>query len=178
MVQEWPSADPMEKSDSAAETFSVIQEMVSGIRNIRAEYSVPPSKHIGVIINVSSKEPDLLAALESHRDYFEKLARVDQLEVGSGRKKPIASASAVVGRNVVFIPLSGMIDLSVERDRLQKEIDQKEDFVVKIQKKLQNRQFVSKAPAEVVERERKKEADTVAELKRLRTNLEDLARVD
>jgi valyl-tRNA synthetase len=178
MVQEWPAADLMEKSDSAAETFSVIQEMVSGIRNIRAEYSVPPSKHIGVIINVSSKEPDLLTALESHRDYFEKLARVDQLEVGSGRKKPIASASAVVGRNVVFIPLSGMIDLSVERDRLQKEIDQKEDFVVKIQKKLQNRQFVSKAPAEVVERERKKEADTVAELKRLRANLEDLARVN
>ncbi|NNE47912.1 MAG: valine--tRNA ligase [Rhodothermales bacterium] len=178
MVQEWPAANPTEKSDSAAETFSVIQEMVSGIRNIRAEYNVPPSKHIGVIINVSSKEPDLLEALESHRDYFEKLARVDQLEVGSGRKKPIASASAVVGRNVVFIPLSGMIDLSVERDRLQKEIDQKEDFVVKIQKKLQNRQFVSKAPAEVVERERKKEADTIAELKRLRANLEDLASVN
>ena len=178
MLQTWPEANPDEQSIEAADTFSVIQEMVSGIRNVRAEYNVPPGKQIAVILNISSKEADLKTAIESHRDYFEKLARVEDLEVGSGLRKPPASASAVVGRNEVYIPLSGMIDLEIERERLQKEIDQKEEFVVRIQRKLQNRQFVTKAPADVVDRERKKEADTVAELKRLRAILEDLASVD
>ncbi len=175
MVQSWPSTDPAEMSDAAAKTFSVLKDMISGIRNIRAEYSVPPSKPIAAIINVSDRQPDVLAAIESHREYFEKLARVDRLEVGTGLAKPGASASVVVGRNEVYVPLAGMIDLDVERERLQKEIDQKEQFVLRIQTKLRNQQFVSKAPGEVVERERKKEADTVAELKRLRANLEDLS---
>ncbi len=174
IIASWPTADEHETSESIEATFATLQEMISGIRNIRAEYNVAPSKEITAVINVSSSDRDLLDSINEHQDYFTKLAKVGDLTVGSRLAKSPASASTVVGRSEIYIPLAGMIDLDVERQRLQKEIDQKEEFVVKIQKKLQNKQFVSKAPADVVERERKKEQDAVAELKRLRANLADL----
>ena len=74
----------------------------------------------------------------------------------------------------MFVPLAGMIDLEQERERLRSEIEEKEGFLESVEKKLNNRQFVNKAPDEVVERERKKKEDATAELKRLRTNLADL----
>jgi len=82
-----------------------------------------------------------------------------------------------VGRCEVYVPLAGMIDLEQEAERLQKEIEQKEGFLQSVEKKLSNRQFVTKAPDEVVERERQKKEDAVAELDRLRANLEDLQSV-
>jgi valyl-tRNA synthetase len=72
------------------------------------------------------------------------------------------------------VPLAGMVDLDQERDRLGKEIAQKETFLLSVQGKLRNQQFVDRAPADVVERERQKERDATAELRRLRANLEDL----
>lgn len=174
ITETWPEADERETSEKVGDVFATLQEMISGIRNVRAEYNVAPSKEITAIINVSASDTDLLDSINSHIDYFTKLAKVGDLTVGSGLTKSPASASTVVGRSEIYVPLAGMIDLDVERQRLQKEIDQKEDFVVRIQKKLQNKQFVSKAPPEVVERERKKEQDAVAELKRLRANLADL----
>jgi len=80
----------------------------------------------------------------------------------------------VVGQSEVFVPLAGMIDLDVERERLQKEINQKEQFLNSVERKLHNEQFVTRAPAEVVDREREKARDSKAELKRLRANLDDL----
>jgi valyl-tRNA synthetase len=67
-----------------------------------------------------------------------------------------------------------MIDLDVERSRLRKEIDQKEQFLAGVDRKLRNQQFLNKAPADVVERERAKAADAGAELRRLRESLADI----
>ena len=67
-----------------------------------------------------------------------------------------------------------MIDLDVERERLRKDIEQKTRFLAGVRGKLGNEQFVSKAPADVVERERQKEQDAVAEISRLQANLDNL----
>ncbi|MDX1430406.1 MAG: valine--tRNA ligase, partial [Rhodothermales bacterium] len=108
MVQPWPAVDEQEMSDGAEAVFSVIQEMVSAIRNVRAEYSVAPSKERRASINRPPDNEALLNAIRELADYFAKLAMTTEVEVGSGLAKPPASASAVVGRNEVFIPLAGM----------------------------------------------------------------------
>ena len=70
-----------------------------------------------------------------------------------------------------------MIDLKQERERLRNEIEEKEGFLESVEQKLNNPQFVNKAPDEVVERERQKKEDATAELERLRENLTDLEEV-
>ncbi|MDX1548371.1 MAG: class I tRNA ligase family protein, partial [Rhodothermales bacterium] len=169
----WPRADAAETDDDAAATFARMQDLVSGIRNIKSQYGVAPGKEIDAVVNLPAGD-DRAAAFEAHARYFERLAKVTGLTVGSGLEKPRASASHVAGRAEVYVPLAGMIDLEVERERLRREIEQKEKFLFGVQRKLQNEQFVTRAPADVVDRERKKERDARAELDRLRANLGDL----
>ena len=171
----WPAADAAEIDDEAARVFELVQEMVSGIRNVKSQYGVAPGKEIAALINVPADAQALAKALETHGRYFEKLARVTDLTVGTGLDKPKASASVVVNRHEVYVPLAGMIDLEQERKRLAKEIGQKEGFLKGVENKLANVNFVERAPAEVVERERQKARDAQAELERLRANLDELA---
>ena len=170
----WPRQDPAEMNEDVATRFRVMQEMISGIRNVKSEYNVSPGKEIAAIINVAEDANGMGAVLEGHRDYFEKLARVSDLSVAVGHAKPRASALVVVGPQQVYVPLAGMIDLDQERTRLRREIEQKETFLRAVQNKLRNEQFVTRAPADVVERERQKQTDASAEVRRLRANLEDL----
>jgi valyl-tRNA synthetase (EC 6.1.1.9) len=84
--------------------------------------------------------------MRRYAGYFDKLASVTDLTVEPGAEKPRASASVVVGRCEVFVPLVGMIDLEQERERLRGEIEEKEDFLKSVEQKLNNKQFVTKAP--------------------------------
>ena len=174
IVADWPTSDPSEMDTNAGEVFKLLQDMVSGIRNVKSEYNVAPGKEIAALINLPKEMEGIADVLSDHRDYFQKLARVTDLTIGRDLEKPSASASVVVGRSEVFVPLAGMIDLDVERGRLRKEIEQKEQFLGNVQKKLHNRQFVTKAPEEVVGRERQKERDAQEELERLKANLHEL----
>ncbi|NNE34810.1 MAG: valine--tRNA ligase, partial [Rhodothermales bacterium] len=174
MVAEWPTIREAELDSGAERIFGLIQRTISEIRNIRSQYNVAPSKAIPAIVSVTSGDAGLVAEISEHGRYFKKLANVEPLKVGLDLDKTEASATAVVGEIEVYVPLADMIDLSVEKERLQKEIDQKEGFLRSIIAKLSNEQFVTKAPEHVVEAERSKEISVGDELKRLRANLLDI----
>jgi len=177
IAADWPVVDREQMNADRAETFTLIQDLISGIRGVKSDYGVGQGKEIAATVSVPRRHQDLAAELASYADYFETLASVTDLTVEPEAEKPAASASVVVGRCEVFVPLAGMIDLDQERERLRREIDQKEGFLQGVEKKLNNPQFVSKAPDEVVDRERQKKEDALAELERLRANLDDLADV-
>ena len=174
IASRWPEASEAETDAEAAETFALMQELISGIRSVKSDYGVAPGKEVAATVNLPQTSNGLADQMQAHAAYFERLARVTRLTVGSGQAKPKASASVVVGQSEVYVPLAGMIDLDVERERLGKEIGRKETFVEGLEKKLRNEQFITKAPPEVVERERQKRQDAAAELNALRANLEDL----
>jgi valyl-tRNA synthetase len=174
IVSVWPASDASESDEQAAATFELMQEMATGIRNQRSQYNVSPAKDIAAVINMPAGVDGLVTAFQENARYFEKLARVTDLTVGTDQEKPKASASVVIRTYEVFLPLAGMVDLDQERERLSQAITQKEQFLISIQRKLQNEQFVKRAPADVVERERQKERDATAEIKRLQANLDDL----
>ena len=174
MMQTWPVADTSETDEAAGNTLSLMQELISGIRNVKSEYGVSPGKDIDAILNLPEDSNGLGDIMEANKRYFAKLARVSDLVIGKNQDKPKASASVVVGKHEVYIPLAGMIDLSVEKERLEKSIAQTEKYLNGLQRKLQNEQFVSKAPAQVVEGEREKAKNAGEELERLRANLADL----
>ncbi len=172
MRSDWPTSNPKEIDEDAIATFALMQEMVSGIRNVKSRYGVGPGKEVAATISVDSEE--LAAKLKENEAYFGKLARVSELTVGINEDRPKASAAFVVGAHQVYVPLAGMVDLDAERDRLQKEIDQKGKFLMGITRKLQNENFVSRAPADVVGKERQKAEDARVEVEKLKATLLDL----
>ena len=177
-VAAWPHADAALRDDEAAAHFTLVQDLVTAVRQVRAQYNVPPSKRISARLAVDAAAPELVAVLEANRPYLERLAGLGGVEIGVGLQKPQASAAVVVGSggrtHEVFVPLAGMIDLAVERERLQKDIEQKRGFLAGVERKLANESFVSRAPDAVVAKERQKAADAQAEVDALQTNLDDL----
>jgi len=154
-------------NEDAEKEIEFVQAVVTVIRNIRGEMNIPPSKAISVYLKSDS-------LTEVQQKYIRSIARVEELVVDVGLKKPKASASAVVKGFDLFIPLEGIIDLDVERERTKKEIKRLEGMIIGVNKKLSNERFVNKAPADVVEKEKAKQADWENALEKLKVVLEEL----
>lgn len=168
IVSEWPV--PKDECDPVrARQFLFLQETVTSIRNLRSRYGVTPRKEIQVTLSLSEEQSELAGVLTRYEEYFTKLARVETLQVGVGLPKPSQCASAVVGSAVIYV--EGMVDPVEECKRLTKDLVQREAFLLRVQKKLQNEKFVRRAPSHVVDNERRKEADAQAEIKKLRASL-------
>ena len=172
MTSRWPQVSD-ERSAQDARAFGHIQEMITGIRNLRSRYNVPPKQFVSIVISLTDESSDLEPVIVSSRMYFERLARVDECQVGIGLPKPPHCASVVAGTAVVHV--MGLVDPEEERVRLSQELEQKQAFLERVQKKLANEQFVNRAPAQVVERERQKERDVMGEISRLQASFSEWA---
>jgi len=168
MVSAWPVAS-QERDHAGSQQFEFIQEVITAIRNLRSRYGVAPGKVIKVMISLSKDQQQMTEVLLTHHEYFSRLARVESLHAGINLPKPQQSTVAVVGSAAIYV--QGMVDPKEEVHRLSKELTQKQEFLLRIQKKLQNEKFVENAPPHVVEHERKKESDAQAEINQLRTSL-------
>jgi valyl-tRNA synthetase len=147
--------------------MEMVQGIVYSIRNIRGEMKIPPSKSIDAYIKTSE--------VKKHQiDYIKKLAKVDKVITGEDVEKPAASASAVFSNSEIYIPLKGLIDLDVERQRIEKEINRLEGSLKGIEKKLSNDKFINNAPADVVEKEKIKQRDWTGNLDKLKKVFADL----
>jgi valyl-tRNA synthetase len=166
-ISEFPKYDQNLIDDKAEAEFTFVQEVVTAIRNIRGEMNISPAKPINVFL----KSTAVTFAQES---YIKSLVKIDRLTVDENLDKPKASASAVVKGCDIFIPLEGLIDLDVERTRIEKEIARLLGSFNGVRKKLENENFVTKAPPEVIERERRKMEDWEKALEKLQTILENL----
>ncbi len=166
-VSEFPKADDKLINESAEKEMEFVKDIITAIRNIRGEMNIAPSKKVNAIIKSES--------VKDHQiDYIKKLAKVDEIRVEADVQKPKASASAVLSNCEIYIPLEGLIDIEVEKQRLQKEITRLENSLAGIEKKLSNEKFVANAAPEVVEKERTKQKDWQENLKKLKEIQESL----
>lgn len=153
--------------DSADEEMDFVKDIITAIRNIRGEMNIAPSKKVNAMIKSSSVK-------DYQIEYIKKLAKVEELKVDANIQKPKASASAVLKGVEIFIPLEGLIDLEVERLKIQKEITRLEGSLAGIEKKLSNEKFVANASPEIVEKERAKQKDWNENLLKLKEILNNL----
>ncbi|CAG0953566.1 partial Valine--tRNA ligase, partial [Geobacteraceae bacterium] len=130
---------------------------IRGIRNIRGEMDVAPSREIAVILNCGSEAS--LQLLKKNEVYIMSLARVADLAIGTGLERPVDAAISVAGDVEVAVPLRGLVDVEEEEKRLLKEIGKLDKDVEFLAKKLENPSFVERAPADVVAKEREKLAE-------------------
>jgi valyl-tRNA synthetase len=147
--------------------------MVRAIRNARAEYEVESSRAIAATV-VAGKKRDLVA---SQADILTRLARVDadKLRIEEGlAEKPGKALALVVSDYEIFLPLAGLVDVDRERARLDAQIKRLEQEIARAEKLLGNENFVSKAPAEVVDKERAKLEDHRQRYAKLEQRLKSL----
>jgi valyl-tRNA synthetase len=172
MVSAFPAAVDRLINRKADTEMSFVQSAIESVRNVRGELAVPPSKPVELIVHFPGGEKGEI--LRRYRSYFERLARVSAITELKGNEKPKHAASAVVEGGEIFIPLEGIIDLDAERARIAKEIQHVEGMLNSIQGKLANQSFVSRAPKDVVDKEREKLESFSVSLDKLRKNLERL----
>jgi valyl-tRNA synthetase len=166
-TKEFPKYYGILVDEIAEMNVEFLQNIITAIRNIRGEMNLPPSKQINVLLKTDKIN-------EEQIKYIKSLVKIDKLTVDPKIEKPKASASAVVKGCDIFIPLEGLIDLNVERARIEKEITRISGSLEGVRKKLSNEGFVAKAPAEVIERERAKMNDWETSLEKLSSILKDL----
>jgi valyl-tRNA synthetase len=173
MLQTWPEAGELPADPDAESAVAWLQGVILGIRNIRGEAGIKPSQTIRVLLQGGGESDRRLAA--TCDDLLKRLARVESIEwLDAGAAAP-ANALALVGELRVMVPLAGLIDLAAERARLGKEVAKKQQELDRLRQKLANPNFSGKAPADVVARERQKEAEAEAALATLREQLAKFA---
>jgi valyl-tRNA synthetase len=131
-------------------------EAIKGIRNVRAEMNVVPSKKAKVMIVTSSKAVE--TAMEEGKMYFERLASASEVAVMTDKSGiPEDAVSVLINGAEIYLPLEDLVDFEKELERLSKEKDNLERELQRVKGKLSNQGFVGKAPANVIEDERMKE---------------------
>jgi valyl-tRNA synthetase len=170
-LADWPAARRAWLDPDAEKQVEFIQALVVAVRNLRAECNLPAGRRVPVVVRGA---PEQLELVERLRDQILPLARIETLSVSRDGSRPQVAASAVVAGAEVFLPLEGLIDVDEERARLAKEAAKLLDDLEGVKKKLRNQDFLRKARADVVERERTRLAqleETLEKLKRAQESL-------
>jgi valyl-tRNA synthetase len=169
MLAQWPKSSDYPSDLAAVVSFEYLQEVVTAVRTARSELNVPPATEIRISLQ---QDPGFLSKLAGSEELLKKLCKVGETATASAR--PPKTALAVVGGGEVYIHLEGLIDLTAESARQEKEAVKLEKYVQAIEGKLSNEQFVSRAPAEVITGEKAKLAEAREKAVRIRKNLEFL----
>lgn len=153
----WPVYEAAFEAPNAVREMELLMDMIRSVRNIRAEVNVPMSKKVELIIKPASAELEQI--IKRNEAYVIRFCNTSKLDIATGLQTPDKAMTAVVTGAELFLPLAGLIDITQEISRLEKELKTLHGEVERIEKKLANEGFVSKAPAKVIEEEKAKLAD-------------------
>ncbi|PDO11012.1 MAG: valine--tRNA ligase [Candidatus Reconcilbacillus cellulovorans] len=159
MLAEWPAYDPVFEAPDAVREMDLLKDVIRAVRNVRAEVGVSPGKPVALWIKPS--DDWTRRTLEVHEAYLRKFCNTSELRIDPSVAAPDKAMTAVVTGAELYLPLSGLIDVGQEIERLEKELRRLEAEVERVERKLANEQFLAKAPQAVVEEERAKHRDYV-----------------
>ena len=158
----WPQLEGCEDAAAEAEIGFVI-DVVSDVRSVRSEMNVQAGAQIPLVFVAAA--PDVAARAKDWEETIKRLARLS--EISFAAQSPAQSVQMVVRGTLAALPLEGIIDFAVEKVRLSKEIDKLAGEAKKIEAKLGNEDFISRAPEEVVEENRERLADAMERREKL-----------
>ena len=170
MIAPYPEADEAAIDRQAEETIETIIEITRSIRNVRAQYKVESTRWIEAQVFADT----LTAAITPYTEAMQSLARVRPLTFLDERKEASLNDNTVVlvlEKAEVVIPMASMIDLEAEKQRIQKEIEQIHAEIDRLNIRLNDQAFVTRAPAAVVEKERQKLDALTDKLERLKQQI-------
>ena len=176
MISSWPEYSDGLIYEKEEDSLRFIMDAIRGIRNARAEMSVPPSRKARLIF--VSKDDVIRKLARDSALYFAKLANVSEVDVRENEDGiPKGAVSVVMDGAALFIPLTDLLDIEKEMKRLEDEAENLEKEIARAEGKLSNEKFTSKAPAELVESEREKLRKYTDMLKETRHRIDGLREI-
>jgi len=173
MLAPYPVTDGALEDPEAEAEIDWVQQFILGVRRIKGEMNIAPSKQLPVLIAEASDRDRQW--IEHARPYLDFLARTESITLLDTGSEAPESAIALVGAMKILIPIAGLIDKDAELKRLDKEITKLRADIDRIENKLANPSFVDKAPETVVQKERGRLSDQTAALANLSTQRERIA---
>ena len=171
MLQSWPHVQKEMISGKAEEEMKYLVELITSIRNIRSVWNIGQHTEIQVFVNIhDDKEKDLLAG---NADFVRRLARISDIKIGH-HAKPKNAAVSIVGGAEVYVPLEGLIDFEKEKARLGKDLVKMEVELKGLTGRLKDKNFLSKAPEEVVENQKARKAELGIQIGKMKGNLKEI----
>ena len=168
----WPEAVAVPGAAEARAELDWVVRLIGEVRTVRAEMNVPPSQMGAVLLKDAAA--DSIARGTRWMEAIGRMARASSFAALQG-DVPQGSAQAVLGEATIVLPLAGLIDLGAERTRLQKERGKIAVEAEKMAKKLENADFIARAPEDIVEENRERLAGMEAEMVRLAAALQRIA---
>jgi valyl-tRNA synthetase len=176
MRRPYPESDPALIDNDTLAELGWVKSFIMGVRQIRSEMDIKPGRPLPVICQNGSQQDQ--QRIDNNRSLLKSLARLESIDWLEADVEAPQSATSLVGEMQLLIPLAGLIDKQAELARLQKNIQKLEQDAERINAKLANENFVSRAPAEVVDKEKEKLADVESALGSLRTQAERITSLE
>jgi valyl-tRNA synthetase len=171
VVAPYPVADASLIDREAEREIGAVTEMIRAIRNLRAEFRIPNNQPLQASVHA----PAIESALATESDAVRALGRVESLSLGAnGAASSSDQVTLILSSGTVVVPLGGIVDIDKEKTRLAGELADAAKNIERLEGRLSNEEFTSKAPEEVVERERARLAGMFERRDRLQETLSQL----
>ncbi|MBM3252144.1 MAG: valine--tRNA ligase, partial [Candidatus Omnitrophica bacterium] len=172
MLQTIPHLQKQMIDKKAESQMQTLIDLVSSLRNIRAEWNIPPLEKIDVFLKVTDASTSKL--LEENQTVIKNLSKINTLTIAKEIPRPKDSASGIVGKVSFYVPLSGLIDINKEKLRIESQIIQNENILKGLNTRLKNKQFLRKAPKDVVATEKQKAFEIKDRIGKLKKTIQEL----
>ncbi|MCK5803161.1 MAG: valine--tRNA ligase [Lentisphaeria bacterium] len=179
MLAPWPeraSEEALAKlgaTPQLAERVEAKFELIRGVRNIRATYTIPPNQRVAVVL--APIDDKMAAFLNLDTVSLQSLLYASDVVIDTAFRPQGPTGAAVAAAGTAYVPLAGIIDVPVEKTRLEKQEKETLGFMKRAESKLSNERFVNNAPDDVVELERTRLAELKEKLQRIREQVRSLS---
>lgn len=169
MTAPYPSAEDALMDEVVESQMESVMDIIKNIRSLRSELNIPPSKEVDVYLKIDSDAVRKL--IEGQMVCIKRLSSAGNAITGADIQRPELSAILIFAGGEIYLPLAGIIDIDKEKGLLEKRLKNINDEISRIDKKLSKKDFVEKAPQEVVLKEKEKHRELMDQKERIESNL-------
>jgi len=172
MMQSIPHIQKQMIDKKCESQMQTLIDLITALRNIRSHWNIPPKAKVDCFLKVTEKNTALI--LSVHQEIIKKLALVENITISEKSARPDNSAAGVVEKINFFVPLASLIDINKEKSRIEKQIHEQSSILKGLNSRLRNKQFLKKAPKEVVESEVLRQSELKDKIAKLEKVIKEL----